>query len=153
MSKIKPKKEPKANLAEHGKIPKTTLDPASEDHKTVVWQIGRIDHDGKWGWQGLCKNRLWNDIIPKLKDFETMTWHEIHAATKKNKGNLHHFIPKTSLNKAAQERLRELNQDDIDKLFSLRLQGAHRIFGIKDGRVLKILWFDPDHEVCPCSKK
>lgn len=153
MAKTKVKKEPKAILSEHSKDPRTSQNPGSEDNKTVVWQISRLDPDGKWGWRGLCQNQFWNDILPKLKDFESMTWNEIHAATKKNRGNLHHSIPKTSLNKEAQERLEHLNQDDIDKLFSLRLQGAHRVFGIKDGRVLKLLWFDPGHEVCPCTKK
>ncbi len=153
MAKGKSRKEPKANLQDFGKLPRIVHDPASEDHKTIVWQVSRIDHDGKWGWKGLCQNLFWEDIFPKLKDFESMTWHEIIAATKKSRGNLHHSIPKTSLHKDARDRLEQLNQDDIDKLFSLRLQGAHRIFGIKDGRVLKLLWFDPNHEVCPCKKK
>lgn len=76
-----------------------------------------------------------------------MTWAEILAATGgRTCGNNSHLVPLSDLKKEAVDRLRELQQDDIDELFSLRLSGKERIYGIPDGRVLQILWFCPNHE-------
>jgi hypothetical protein len=75
-----------------------------------------------------------------------MHWHEIE-------GKQHHSIGIESLSKEATDRLAEIKQDDIAEIFSFRLQGAHRVFGIRDRSVVKLLWWDPEHGVCPSLKK
>jgi hypothetical protein len=88
-----------------------------------------------------------------MQNFETMTWHEIlKASGGRSNGNNNHEIPISDLCSDARKRLEELNLDDTDSIFSLRLAGKQRIFGIKEKRVLKIIWFDPDHSVCPSNK-
>ncbi|MDP9932536.1 hypothetical protein J2X92_004791 [Variovorax paradoxus] len=75
-----------------------------------------------------------------------MTWAEIQSATGGRKeGNNNHFVPVAKMPKEAQDRLIELRLDDIDDLFSLRLQNALRLYGIRDGRVLRLIWHDPHH--------
>jgi hypothetical protein len=81
-------------------------------------------------------------VIDGLRPFESMTWGEIE-------GSRSHFISRSSIIAAAQKRLREIKQDDVDELFSLRLTGRQRIFGIRDGAILRLLWWDPLHELCP----
>ena len=96
-----------------------------------------------------CKN-----ILTHLKDRETMTWAEIESQSGgRNKGTNNHAIEVDKLSPKAQKRLAELGLDDIGKLFSLRAQGKIRIWGVRQANVLKILWFDPKHEVCPSPKK
>ncbi|RKZ46349.1 MAG: hypothetical protein DRR00_24365, partial [Candidatus Parabeggiatoa sp. nov. 3] len=51
------------------------------------------------------------------------------------------------------KRLAEIHQDDIDELFSLRLSGKERLWGILDNHILKILWWDANHDVWPSKKK
>lgn len=66
--------------------------------------------------------------------------------------NNHHFIPAQKLNKVARERLVDLKIYE-DEIFSLRLTGTHRIYGIRYGTVLFILWYDTDHgdnDTCVC---
>lgn len=70
-----------------------------------------------------------------------MSWAEIQ-------GKQHHAIPVESLSKPAKDRLSEIGQDDIDEVFSFRLTGATRVFGIRDRGNVKLLWYDPDHQVC-----
>lgn len=88
----------------------------------------------------------WEQIIlPALCNFETMTWHEIKAASGGKgvgRGTKSHPIPIEQLSKEAQKRLEELQQDDIEELFSLRIAGKIRVFGIRDRNILKIIWFD-----------
>lgn len=120
--------------------------PQNFDAQTPVWQFKSIDKDGRWGWEKITKETLWNSVIEKIKNYETMTWYSLNS-------NGSHSIAKIDIINEAQKRLRELGQDDIDKLYSLRLTGKQRMWGIKDGRILKILWFDPKHEICPSLKK
>lgn len=53
----------------------------------------------------------------------------------------------------AQTRLEELKLDDEEELFRFRLDGTARVWGIREGRVFKILWWDPEHEICPSNKR
>ena len=88
----------------------------------------------------------WNEILPKLQHFESMTWAEImQAAGGRGRGNNSHFVQVGKLTRQAKARLTEIGQDDVSELFSLRLTGTTRIYGIRDRRALKLLWYDPHH--------
>ncbi len=56
------------------------------------------------------------------------------------------------LSAEARQRLVELRQDDVDELFSLRMTGRRRVWGFREANVLRFLWWDPDHQVCPVDK-
>ena len=88
-------------------------------------------------------------IQTKLKEFEAMTWNEILVRDKRK----NHTIKVEEIAQQARKRLIEIGQDDIDELVSLRLTGTTRIWGIRDQNVLKLLWWDPDHQVYPSHKK
>ena len=46
-------------------------------------------------------------------------------------------------------RLEAMGQDDIDSVMSLGVTQIGRVFGIMDHNIMKVLWWDPDHLVCP----
>lgn len=151
--KKKVKKRPSSiDLAAQGKQPRTS-DSASESvngnfRHSPVWQIQKIDflHD-KWGWSKISRKHF-ADMVKKLSDYETRTWGEIINDQKRD-----HAIPIDQLHPEAQKRLKVLKMDDIDEIFRLRLDGKKRIFGVLDGFIFKILWWDPDHTVCLSPKK
>ncbi len=101
------------------------------------------------------KQRFFLDkLYPKLKEYEKLTWDEIENQKYGSEGKTkNHPIPKSSLIKEAQDRLKELKQDDIDEVYSLRLEGKLRVFGIREDNCLKIIWVDTNHEVCTSNKK
>ena len=109
------------------------------------WHIRIIDKEGHWGWNQINALIL-DDILSKMSNFETMKWSEVL-----NRNN--HIIAKSQICAEAQKRLEVLKQDDIDELISLHLTGKKRIWGIRDQDVLKILWWDPDHTICPSPKR
>ena len=77
-----------------------------------------------------------------------MSWGEIKSqAGGKAEGNgtNHHALPKDKFTKDAKDRLEILKLDDYEELFSLRLGNKIRLYGIKDGRVLRFIWHDPYH--------
>lgn len=133
-----------ADLPPEGKRPRISSKiPANYNTEFPSWQIATIDKDGRWGWGNLDPRVLWDVIFSKVSSFETMTWADIKSGT----GS--HSIPVSDIIQEAQNRLFEINQNDVDKLFSLRLSGTRRIWGIMDRHILKIIWWDPNHEICP----
>ncbi len=130
------------------KTPKTDPHnlPEKISGKRPVWRVGFLDFEGPWGWGNIGELSLFQVIREKLKNFETMTWSEIE-------GHEHHFMPVKNISKEAKQRLREIKQDDLDQLFSLRLSGRQRLWGKREGEILYILWWDPEHTVYPVSIK
>ncbi|HEX4964205.1 MAG TPA: hypothetical protein VF173_25490 [Thermoanaerobaculia bacterium] len=107
------------------------------------------DGDGRsFGWHRLAPAKA-IQLREKLANFESMTWHEILTDAKKR----NHAIPIEDLCKEAQDRLEEVGLGDLDELVSLRLSGTERVWGMRDANVLVLVWWDPDHAVCPSLKK
>jgi hypothetical protein len=111
-----------------------------------AWRLDLFDAEGPWGRGGIELQHIWDDIFPKLKNYESMRWGEILKDQRRN-----HSVRKTALIKEAQERLIKLRLDDIDELFRFRLTGEQRVWGIRDGFVFSILWWDPFHAICPST--
>ena len=140
------------------KIPKYKKSPSKKkkpraislgdtNRQTIAWQFSKLDIGGKWCCKRIDRNTLWGFLYGKIKAFESMTWSEIYQDKDNN-----HDVKKEDLSQTAQKRLIKIKQDDIDSLFTLHLSSMRRIWGIRDGRALKVLWYDPDHEVCISSK-
>ena len=110
-----------------------------------VWKIGQIDFDGPW-----CPKRMQKEIllriINRLKDCERSTWLEIERGGS-------HPIPVNRIIRDAQRRLQVLKLDDTSDLFSLRLNNLERLWGLRSNDVFSVLWWDPDHQICPSLKK
>jgi hypothetical protein len=122
-------------------------DPENVSKMTPVWKIGRIDVDGVWGHAHIDRDTLWNQIFPKLKNYELMTWGDITQDP-----NYNHSVKVWQIVKEARKRLEELGIEE-EQLFRFRLTGTQRVWGIRDRDIFYILWWDPKHEVCPSTKK
>ena len=112
------------------------------------WRISVLEMVDPFGWHQVSREKVL-DIRQKLANFESMTWGEILIKGKQN----HHPVPVDQIVRPAQDRLREIGQDDVDDLISLRLAGRERVWGILEGSVLKVLWYDPQHQVYPVEKR
>jgi hypothetical protein len=102
------------------------------------------------------RNVFFEKIYPKLKDFESNTWDEIRQQTHKSKGKMksnNHLVQVGSLCEKARRRLVDLRLDDNDELYSLRLEGTVRIYGIRKENYLDIIWVDLNHEVYPINQR
>ena len=135
-----------------GKIPHLTktprvdpsLIPSIDDNP--VWQVSTLDICGPWGWQNIDKSNFFAHILPKIKNFESMKWKEIF-------GRENHEVDVAEISRAARKRLSKINLDDFERLVSLRFTGRERLWGIKINNILKIIWWDPNHEVYPSKLK
>lgn len=147
--KVKPGAQPSKN-----KVARVSERPNAFYDKSPSWKLHKCDKNGK-KWY-VNHSALSDPIYKKLSDFERMTWKEIMSQSGgRNKGTNNHFIDFKSIDKKAQDRLRQLNLMEFsDNLFSLRLNSKTRLFGFLDSSgVFSILWLDNNHEVCPSKKR
>lgn len=144
----KPKvlRRPQGDFQPPGRKPKTAEDVPTGNNARPSWRIGALEMVDPYGWHRLDADGI-RYIHGKLSNFESMKWSEILE----NRQN--HPVSVGIISKEAQERLAALNQDDIDELISLRLSGKERVWGIREHSALKVLWWDPEHQVCPSPKK
>ena len=145
---MKNKKSPKIKKNPSSKkIPR--IDPRIETNPlrlSPTWQFESIDIDGPWGWNNIDKEYLFSKLLKSIVSFESMKWQEIL-----NRNN--HEIQANQITREAQKRLTKINMDDIESLVSLRITGAARIWGIRVYNCFKVLWWDPEHQVCPSKLK
>lgn len=124
---------------------KAVVSLPAQDGMQPIWSYVLLDIGGRWCW-GSMDARTLVSVLTKLKSFERMNWQEL-----RNDGS--HSVPTFNLIKDARDRLEQLHLDDYDEIYSLRLTGTQRIYGIKDGGVIRILWWDPIHEIYHVEKK
>ena len=108
-----------------GKKPKEPHVVPNYDANNFRWSVRSADLNGNWGWGQVAISLLFTKIIPKLQNFETMTWGNIQ-------GSGSHFVALDKLCPSAQKRLVQIDMDDFGELFSLRLTGTNRIWGYRE---------------------
>ncbi len=93
--------------------------------------------NSSFGWDKLTSDKILKVIIPRLHDFETLTWGE----AQKRK----HFHPwKVS---DLDNPLKTLAKNKgYDRLYQIDIEKACRIYGIKNGDIFFCVWYDPTHK-------
>ena len=149
-------KQPKTEYADRERSPRSAFplegrkqpraEPANPKARTPVWAFRIADVGGPWCWTRMSAEES-AEVLDRLGSYESMSWQEIDGPSKS------HGVEFGSLAPKAQRRLMEIEQDDAAEYFSLRINAKARLWGIRDQHVLRILWWDPRHEVCPSHKK
>ncbi len=110
-----------------------------------AWRVSLLEMHTPFGWTAINET-VAVQIRERLASYESMRWKEFVF------GYRSHFIKVSDLSKEAREHLASIEQDDIDSVLSLGIDQMSRIVGILEHNVLKVLWWDPDHQVCPSTK-
>lgn len=120
-------------------------------NKKPVWSFSKCDIDHpKWGFS--ASEDLYF-FIQKLKTYEGLSWIEImQASGGRRSGTNNHFEPVSELIPEAIGRWKELRLEDYDQIFSLRLTGMQRLYGILEEGIFFIVWYDRSHEIYPMKK-
>lgn len=137
-----------------GRKPRSRKRASNFDQMRPVWSFAIADKEGVESLYSDRSCREWcSTILAKLRDFESMTWADIKRQTNRAGKTRNHYVATRNLTRSARERLEKLKQDDVERLFSLRLSSRIRIYGIVDGHILKIIWYDPEHRLYPSKPK
>jgi hypothetical protein len=138
MSRKKPKK--RVRVSTH-KTPRAEF--VSFDQVNIEWCFSIFDrhqwHDDNYNGDSFL------DIAKHMKDYQGLTWANIKRKD--------HPIERNRIITKAQQRLKHLRQEDIDELWRLEFTGCQRLWGIRDTKIFKVLWWDPQHKICPAKKK
>ena len=126
------------------KIPKTK-DPEIGG-SPLAWRFSACDKGGPFAWTSLEHGNPYKEVIERLHEFETKEWDEIVRGGS-------HPIQVYKCEKPARDRLVEIQQDDVDELMSFRISGKKRVWCIQDRNIMRVLWWDPDHAICPSHLK
>ena len=112
----------------------------------MAWRFSDRDQGGPYSWDGISEKDQ-QAVWERLAEFERLT------AQGLTKTGSHHRIPLDKLSKDAKKRLRYLDRDDLDDLWSFRISGERRFWCIKHENIYALLWWDPNHTVYPVAKK
>lgn len=126
------------------KAPRASENPESYRDSRPVWRVSFMDMSGDWGWHGLT-NDAWRQVQSRLTGFEGRTWKEIEQQQSCGE------VPVDAICKEAQARLLEIGREGNDTLRHLRINGASRVWGVREAHVLYLLWWDPNHTVYPMN--
>jgi hypothetical protein len=141
MSKSKKPRTP-VLVAERAK-PRAKFTPAEPDNKLVIL-FSRVDVDSDW-----CLTKIstgdHKSLLKKIKDFETMTVNEAFVQAQEPGKD----YPLSSLIGGALRRLEDLQLDDQPEISRLRVGGKQRLYGFREENRFYVIWWDPEHEVCP----
>ena len=143
-------KKPRASLIpDPRKVPRVGIDPIQWQAMSPAWRVARMEVRNRFGWH-LADGPTLLAIREKLAQFETMTWRDI---IQRCNGHHHYISDLDKILAPARERLNAIGYRDTDQLFSLRLTGRQRVWGILDLGVFTVLWWDPEHEIYPTPLK
>ena len=113
-----------------------------------AWRFSLLELVDPFGWHNLTTAQLL-EIRQKLANFESMTWNQIIILARDN----NHLVSVDRICSDAYRRLEAVKQDDVGELLSLRLGGTERVWGILEHNAVKLLWWDPFHQICPSERK
>lgn len=145
----KQKGEPKYKSSPAEKEIRLGASPDSYLKENPVWRFKDFDWDGPWGQETCvhCIGDIRKYIEKHLASMETMTWEEIQKASggrREGGGSNSHHISIEKLTKIAKDRLKDRGIY-ADTVFSLRLEQCVRIYGVREGNCLRIVFLDPHH--------
>ena len=81
-----------------------------------------------------------------MREYESMTLSELRQAR-------NHPVAQGDLSHKARRRLQEIGLDDLEELWSFRVDARKRLWCIRERNIYALLWWDPLHQVCPSNKQ
>jgi hypothetical protein len=161
VAEINPKMSPSARAAEvHPtlghlvpiEILKEPRALTSRFAEPVTWCVRKFDGDGEWSWG---EQRAWHDaewsedIEPKFKEFQQLTWKEVMNMGSDSGHSMHHHQELDTLAEEAQYRWMDLNLEEFDNLFRFRLGNKKRAWGIVVQAHFFMVWWEREHKIYP----
>lgn len=144
---------PVVATADNKKVAASTIQDVSYKNELARWTAREIDEV-----LGAGDGRRWdlsaNETVELLRFLDHLTkktWAECENEGAKGHWR-NHDRAINDLSKAAQERLRHLDQNE-ERVFRFRLSGTCRLWGFRSGSLFRVLWYDPEHKVYPVKKR
>lgn len=141
------KKRPRATARppRHHKLPRHSADAIVAAFR---WRAQYARWEGPWAWELASPRDILADVVRVLHEYEMGSWSDLVNGSRHN-----HYITVESIVHEAQQDLEKHWPEDLpDRLWSLHIHGKVRIWGIRQGDVFQLVWYDPEHTVFPVAK-
>jgi len=115
------------------------------ENKPLAWRFSNADLGGPYACKDFTHDEF-QQLWERLRAFEKMNVAEMRDA-----GSFHPK-PVVEMGREEKERLKEIQLDDIEELYSFRIYGPCRMWCIRRENILLVLWWDRGHVVCPVAK-
>jgi hypothetical protein len=130
-------------------------DPQSYYGSNPIFSFVKYDANAPWAVSSNEKP-VTDSVFNNLRGKESMTWNGImQESGGRGHGTNNHYVSIENLSKDARRRIADIGLNE-DELFSIRLQGDVRLWGViepEDGNgKFYVIWFDPEHKVYPIRR-
>jgi hypothetical protein len=134
------KRYPKSIQEVSGKKQPRTVEDVSYGNLKAAWRINRMQLMDPYSWRKLPPDKI-EYLHKKLSEFEQRTWNEIFVDDKRR----NHPLPVLELKCPLARKWMAEHMPGEDQLWTLRLSGAERIWGIFREGVYQVVFWDPNH--------
>jgi len=114
----------------------------------ACWRIQKLQLVDPYGWHDLTADQLAH-IRVKLAEFEAKDWNQIFVMERQH----NHTIEVASFDCPQAREWMRRNMPAEDVLWTLRLTGKERIWGILRDGIFHLLFWDPEHRIKLSPKK
>lgn len=124
--------------------------PANTDpsiNKFFRFRFNEVDLNGPWCLTSITPEDH-HALIDFMREMESLLVREVIDGRRGKRED----VAAASPNPDAQRRAQERYPDDHDRIHSLHLSGAKRIWGIQNENEFSVIWWDPNHEVWPTKR-
>lgn len=125
-----------------------TPEDTSYNHIYACWRIKQIQLVDPYGWHALNPGQV-EYVRNKLSEFEAKNWNQIFVDEKKR----NHPIQVADFDCPEARQWMRRNLPDEDTLWTLRLSGPERVWGIFRGGAFHLLFWDPQHRIKVTDKR
>jgi hypothetical protein len=133
-----------------------TETPRSTAQEKPTFCFGHVDRNANNLWAFNPSGEHMIEIVEFIGQMGQSTWAQIEAMRTggKDRHRKHHSYNVDSFASAAQADFHKahLGERFGHDMFRFRLAGEKRLWGFRDHAVFRVVWWDPEHEVCPSEK-
>lgn len=83
-------------------------------------------------------------IITKLNEFRSWTWRQIETSFN-GTSCVAMLVSQLNKRKFVLDYLKHIKKDSVDQVYKMEINNHHRVWGIREGSCLYLIWNDPDH--------
>ena len=142
-------KQPKAVEKTLGKkTPVIAEEVTLYDERKLAWRLGKIQLADPYGWHVLGATEM-AEMKDKLGYLESSTWKDVFVRDARN----NHMIEAAKLKCPIARKWMVDHLPDQPLLWTIRVSGSGRIWGIISEGAYQIVFWDPEHLIWPTPLK